>query len=147
MNRLTRKLLLLSRKITGMLFIKRKVGSKIMADFKVKAKRLSITMLLLFVIAISSGCSAKINTKEKSIDIFALQNTVVKKTPAIKKINIVVVRKNELLLVSLNDKDENITLDSNGIFSRPLISPNKDHVSYLKDDVLYITSNKLQHIK
>lgn len=61
--------------------------------------------------------------------------------------NAVVVRKNELLLVSLNNKDANTTLDSEGIFSRPLISPDKSQVSYLKDNVLYVTTNKLEHIK
>ena len=62
-------------------------------------------------------------------------------------INIVVVRKNELLSVSLNNKSENTTLDSGGSFSHPLISPDKKYVSYLKDKSLYITTDKQEHIK
>lgn len=118
-----------------------------MIDLKLKWGRFSIALLVLFVIGITSVCFAKIITRAKTLDTLALQNKVVKKISDINKINIVVVRKNELLLVSLNDKDENITLDTSGTFSRPLISPNKNNVSYLKDNVLYITTNKLQHIK
>lgn len=118
-----------------------------MINLKVKVEGLTITILLLITISIASGCAKKVTTNEKSLETYTLQNSIVKNAPDIKKINIVVVRKNELLSVSLNDKNENIALDSNGIFSRPLISPDKKHVSYLKDNVLYITTDKLKHIK
>lgn len=103
-----------------------------MVDLKVKTKRLTITTLLLITIIITSGFVAKISAIDKS---------------TVKSMNVVVVRKNELLLVSLNDSDKNISLDSGGIFSRPLISPNKNQVSYIKDNVLYIANKNLEHIK
>jgi len=118
-----------------------------MISFRVKAENLAITILLLITIFITSGCERKITTDDKIIETSTLQNTTVKKTQAIKEMNVVVVRKNELLLVSLNDKDKNITLDSGGIFSRPLISTDKSQVSYLKDNILYVTTDKLEHIK
>jgi len=104
-------------------------------------------MLFLIVILFTSGCAPKISTDEKAIETFTLQNTTNIKTPEIIMMNAVVVRKNELLLISTNNSDGNIILDSGGIFSRPLISPNKKQVSYLKDNILYITTDKLQHIK
>lgn len=112
-----------------------------MIDLKIKSKRLTIILLFLIIIIITSGFVVKISAIEKSIKSFALKNI------AIKKMNVVVVRKNELLLVSLNNSHKNITLDSGGIFSRPLISPNNNQVSYLKDNVLYITTNNLEHIR
>ena len=118
-----------------------------MIGLKVNANRLAISMLLLITIGITSGCAAKISKEEKSIETFMLQNIAIKKLTAIKKMNVVVVRKNELLLVSLNDSDKNITLDSGGIFSRPLISTSKNLVSYLKNNVLSITTDNLKHIK
>ncbi|MBW9145556.1 hypothetical protein KTC92_08155 [Clostridium sp. CM027] len=118
-----------------------------MINIKVKVESLTITMLLLAAIGITSGCPSKISKSEKSIGTFKLQNTAIKKTPDIKSMNAVVIRKNELLLVSLNDKNDNITLDSGGTFSHPLISPDKSLVSYMKDSVLYITTDKLEHIK
>ncbi|MBZ9686469.1 hypothetical protein G9F72_009020 [Clostridium estertheticum] len=103
-----------------------------MIGLKIKSERLTIIMLLLITIIITSGFVVKISASEKS---------------TVKKMNVVVVRKNELLLVSLNDSEKNITLDSGGTFSRPLISPNNKQVSYLKDNVLYITTDNLEHIK
>lgn len=47
----------------------------------------------------------------------------------------------------MNNKNKNTTLDSGGTFSRPLISPDKKYVSYLKDNVLYITTQKPTHTK
>jgi hypothetical protein len=118
-----------------------------MVNLKINVEKLSLSILFLFVLCIPSGCYAKINTKEKSTNTFVLQNNTLRKKADIKEMNIVVVRKNELLLISLNKKDENIILDNNGIFSRPLISTNRENVSYLKNNVLYITTNKIQHIK
>lgn len=118
-----------------------------MINLKVKAKILAITILSLTTICITSGFASKISKGEKNIETFTLQNTTIKKAPYIKSMNAVVIRKNELLLVSLNDKNENITLDSGGTFSHPLISPDKSQVSYMKDNVLYVTTDKLEHIK
>jgi len=112
-----------------------------MINLRVKTETLAITMLFLITIGITSGCAQKTNKAKKSIETSMLLNT------AIIKMNAVVVRKNELLLVSLNNKAENISLDSDGIFSRPLISPDKKQVSYLKNNILYITTDKLAHIK
>jgi len=112
-----------------------------MMNLRVKTKTLAITMLFLITIGITSGCAQKTNNAKKSIETSMLLNTT------IKKMNAVVVRKNELLLVSLNNKSENISLDNGSIFSRPLISPDKKQVSYLKNNILYITTDKLAHIK
>jgi len=118
-----------------------------MMNLRLKTETLAITMLFLITIGITNGCARKNNATKKSIETSMLQNTSIEKIPAIKMMNAVVVRKNELLLISLNNKTGNVTLDSNGVFSRPLISPNKNYVSYLKDNVLYITTDKLDHIK
>ncbi|WP_291637233.1 hypothetical protein [Clostridium sp.] len=118
-----------------------------MINLKLKVKKLAITTLLLITICITCGFTLKFYSTEKSVEAFKLQDIAIKKAPDIKIMNVVVVRKNELLLVSTNDKDKNITLDSGGIFSRPLISPDGSQVSYLKDNVLYVTTNKLEHIK
>ena len=113
-----------------------------MLNLKAKLEKSAISMLLLIIIVIASVCVIKINTTKKSIVTSTLQ-----KTPDIKNINAVVIRKNELLLVSLYDKNKNTTLDSGGTFLRPLISPDKKHVSYLKDNALYIATLKPTHIK
>ena len=113
-----------------------------MLNLKAKLEKSAISMLLLIIIVIASVCVIKINTTKKSIVTSATQ-----KTPDIKNINAVVIRKNELLLVSLYDKNKNTTLDSGGTFLRPLISPDKKHVSYLKDNALYIATLKPTHIK
>ena len=100
----------------GILFTKRKIGVYIMINLKLIAKRLTITMLLLTIIVITSGFASKISTGEKGIDTFALRYTSINKTLDNKRMNAVVVRKNELLLVSLNDSDKNIILDNGGTF-------------------------------
>ena len=82
---------------------------EIMINLKLKAKMLAITTLLLIAISITCGHAAEINSGEKSIETFKLQDIAIKNTPDIKIMNVVVIRKNELLLVSTNDKDENIT--------------------------------------
>lgn len=112
-----------------------------------KIKNILPTMLLIITLCTTGWYVIKINSIKKSIQTSTLQKSTLEKAPDIKNINIVVVRKNELLLVSLNDKDESIVLDSGGTFSRPLISPDKKHVSYLKDSVLFITTDKPTHIK
>jgi|GEM_PF-342350 len=118
-----------------------------MVNLKINVERFVIIMLLLIAIIITIGCKTKIYASNKSLDTSNLRYTTFKIPSLINEMNIVVVRKNELLLVSLNDKSENIVLDSIGSFSRPLISPNKKYVSYLKDKVLYITTDKLKHLK
>ena len=118
-----------------------------MVDLKTNFRKFSILMLLLITVIITIGCRVKLSTYSKCIETYTPHNNDVKKTIDLSLINIVVVRKNELLSVSLNDKNENITLDRGGSFSRPLISPNKKYVSYLKDKVLYITTDKQEHIK
>jgi len=111
-----------------------------MVNLKINVERLAITMLLLITLGFTMGCKSKFNIGDKNTKTSKLLSYI-------KEMNIVVVRKNELLLVSLNNKKENITLDSEGTFTRPLVSPNKKYVSYLKDKGLYITTDKLDHIK
>jgi len=118
-----------------------------MINFKSKSQLLTIALFLLVFIGVTSVYTKIINAYGKNLLAYTSLNTTVKMDETIKKINIVVVRKNELLLVSLNNKIGNITLDSGGTFTRPLISPNNKYVSYLKDKVLYITTDKFSHIK
>lgn len=118
-----------------------------MVKVKIKTQTLVIAMLILITIGITKVYVSKISKSKSSIDTFTLQATALRNTSNIKNMNAVVVRKNELLLVSINNKDENLILDSGGSFSRPIISPNRKYVSYLKDKILYITTDKLQHIK
>ena len=73
-----------------------------MLNLKAKREKSALSMLLLIIIVIASVCVIKINTTKKSIVTSATQ-----KTPYIKNINAVVIRKNELLLVSLYDKNKN----------------------------------------
>ncbi|MBU3113758.1 hypothetical protein [Clostridium lacusfryxellense] len=116
-----------------------------MVNSKSDLQKFSIIMLLLITVAITIGCMVKLNTDFQSIETSTLNNDDLKDISSTGNINIVVIRKNELLSVSLNGK--NITLDSGGSFSRPLISPNKKYVSYIKDKNLYITTDKHEHIK
>lgn len=116
-----------------------------MVNSKSDLQKFSIIMLLLITVGITIGCKVTLNTGLQSIESSTIHNDDLKNTSNKGNINIVVIRKNELLSVSLNGK--NIILDSGGSFSRPLISPNKKYVSYIKDKVLYITTDKNEHIK
>ena len=64
-----------------------------------------------------------------------------------KDIDAVVVQKNTLLSVSLYNKTENTILDENGVFSRPIISPSKKFVAYIKNKNLFITDSNYTYIK
>jgi hypothetical protein len=118
-----------------------------MINSKTKIGKLIVSVFLLIIFGIASGYVIKTNAAKKSVETSTLQNTALQKTSNIRNISAAVVRKNELLSVSLDKRDKNIVLDSGGTFSRPIISPDKKHVSYLKDNILYITSNQLSHIK
>jgi Tol biopolymer transport system component len=98
-------------------------------------KLFKIFIAVAFSISIFNGCTPKNNAiLSSSQEVSALSNPVTEKKLA------VVIRKNELLLINLNGNKKNKLLDNNGSFARPLISPDKNHVAYLKNNSLYVTS-------
>jgi hypothetical protein len=114
-----------------------------MRKLRVIKKRLMVTLLLLISFSILVGCTSKIYFKEKSIE----TSIMFPDFSYSKSINVVVVQKNILLSVSLYDKAKNTILDRDGVFFRPIISPSKAYVAYIKDKALYITNGKLKPIK
>lgn len=50
-----------------------------------------------------------------------------------------IIKNNELLLIDLKNNRAAIILDKEGMFSRPIISPGKDYIAYLKDTALYVS--------
>lgn len=99
---------------------------------------LHISLLLLFI-GILGGC-----TKQYSLKVSAnLDPSINSKNKTVAA----VVRNNELNLINLNDKNNILTLDNNGAFSHPILSPDKNFIAYLKDNNLYVTNKESKKTK
>lgn len=96
-----------------------------MLDMKKEYKRILLITAALFAIGtIKSYLSQSVNASTVS---------AVKTTAA-------VVKNNELDLIDLKNGGSTIILDNGGIFSHPIISPDKNYIAYLKDTALYVST-------
>lgn len=104
-----------------------------MLDIKKKHKGILLITAALFAMGILGGFARQNRLKNDiSVNASIAQNE--KKLAAI-------VRNNELNLIDL--KLNNISsIDNNGTFYHPLISPGKNHIAYMKDNSLYVSALK-----
>jgi hypothetical protein len=125
-----------------------------MISLKVLKNKLPEVIFLLAMVTSFSGCASDTINDGKNGTTAVSQSKVEEKTTnaivqssALESITAVVTLKNELLMVSLKDRDKNKVLDKGGVFSLPKISPDKNYAAYLKDRGLYVATSEAQKTK
>lgn len=98
---------------------------------KKKYRSILFAAAVLCLLGICEGCMGKSNLTS-NVTASASINTEGKNMA-------VVIRDKELDLIDLKSNGSIFKLDNGGMFSHPIISPNKNYAAYLKDNTLYVS--------
>lgn len=101
-------------------------------DITKKQKIIIPIVAILLLIGVFGGC-----TEQSQIKSSIAANS---STNSEEKTVAVVTRDAELNLINLKSDSSITTLDKGGMFSHPIIAPDKNYVAYLKDKILYIST-------
>jgi beta-lactamase regulating signal transducer with metallopeptidase domain len=115
------------------IILKRRIYS--MVSSTKKSKGISIIIISIFLMGIVSGCADIASSSSVKTSINPTNLSTANESDLSM---IAFIADKNLSIAYLNSTEAPIKIDTDGTFSRPLISKDKNNIAYLKDDNLYI---------